>query len=82
MTAHKGDGIMSSILTRITQNGDLRKRNRIPCINAVIMMGIFTFLFLGAEYLYDNMISLIASEEKTVLAQNYALGASAVGFLS
>ena len=46
------------------------------------MMGIFTFLFLGAEYLYDNMISLIVSEEKTVLAQNCALGASAVGFLS
>lgn len=73
---------MSSILTRITQNSDLRKQNRIPCINAVIMMGIFTFLFLGAEYLYDNMISLIVSEEKTVFAQNCALGASAVGFLS
>ena len=82
MTAHKRDGIMSSILTRITQNSDLRKQNRISCINAVIMMGIFTFLFLGAEYLYDNMISLIVSEEKTVFAQNCALGASAVGFLS
>lgn len=81
MTANKGDSIMSSILTRITQNSDLKKQNRILYINAVVMMGIFTFLFLGAEYLYDNMISLIVSQEKTVLAQNYALGASTAGFL-
>ena len=44
-------------------------------------MGIFTFLFLGAEYLFDNMISLATSEEKTVLSQNYALGISTAGFL-
>lgn len=47
----------------------------------VVIMGIFTFLFLGAEYLYDNMIALFVSRERTVLAQNYALGISTVGFL-
>ena len=47
----------------------------------VVIMGIFTFLFLGAEYLYDNMIALFVSKERTVLAQNYALGISMVGFL-
>ncbi|MGN0339414.1 MAG: LuxR C-terminal-related transcriptional regulator [Lachnospira sp.] len=47
----------------------------------IIIMGIFTFLFLGAEYLYDNMIALFVSKERTVLAQNYALGISTVGFL-
>ncbi|MGN0518505.1 MAG: response regulator transcription factor [Acutalibacteraceae bacterium] len=72
---------MSSIMTKITQKTDLGKQKIIPYINAVIMMGIFTFLFLGAEYLYDNMISLTASKEKTVLAQNYALGVSTAGFL-
>lgn len=72
---------MSSILTRITQNIDSRKHDRTPYINAVIMMGIFTFLFLGTEYLYDNMISFMVSKEKTVLAQNYALGVSTAGFL-
>ena len=50
-------------------------------IYAILLLGIFTFLFLGAEYLYVNMISLTAGEEKTVIAQNYALGISAVGFL-
>lgn len=72
---------MSRILTRITQSIDCKKQNRLPYINAVIMMGIFTFLFLGAEYLFDNMISLATSEEKTVLSQNYALGISTAGFL-
>ena len=50
-------------------------------IYAILLLGIFTFLFLGAEYLYVNMISLTAGEEKTVITQNYALGISAVGFL-
>ncbi len=50
-------------------------------IYAILLLGIFTFLFLGIEYLYVNRISLTAGEEKTVLAQNYALGVSAIGFL-
>ena len=32
--------------------------------------------FLGAEYLYVDVLSRIVSEDKTVLAQNYALGVS------
>ena len=43
-------------------------------IYAILLLGIFTFLFLGAEYLYVNMISLTAGDEKPVIAQNYALG--------
>ncbi len=50
-------------------------------IYAILLLGIFTFLFLGAEYFYVNMISLTAGEEKTVIAQNYTLGISAIGFL-
>ena len=43
-------------------------------IYAILLLGIFTFLFLGAEYMYVNMLSLTAGEERTVIAQNYALG--------
>ena len=50
-------------------------------VNAILLIGIFTFVFLGAEYLFVNMISLSVTEGKTVIAQNYALGASAVGFI-
>ena len=51
-----------------------------PAIHFILLVGIFTFVFLGAEYLFVNMISLSVTEGKTVIAQNYALGASAVGF--
>ena len=57
--------------------GELRKP---ASVNAILLIGIFTFVFLGAEYLFVNMISLSVTEGKTVIAQNYALGASAAGF--
>lgn len=72
---------MSNVLTKITQSACFKKKDRIPYINAVVLMGLFTFLFLGAEYLYVDMLSRMVSEDKTVLAQNYALGVSAAGFL-
>lgn len=72
---------MSNVLTKITQSVDFKKKDRIPYINVVVLMGLFTFLFLGAEYLYVDVLSRMVSEDKTVLAQNYALGVSAAGFL-
>lgn len=48
---------------------------------AIVIMGIFTFIFLCTEYLYVNRISGNISENKTVLVQNYALGVSALGFV-
>lgn len=44
-------------------------------------MSLFTFVFLGAEFLFVNMISRIVSGHRSVAAQNYALGVSAVGFV-
>ncbi len=49
-------------------------------IYAMLLLGMFTFLFLGSEYLYVNRIALTEGEEKTVIVQNYALGVSAIGF--
>lgn len=57
------------------------EKERISYAKAVLLMGIFTFLFLGIEYLYVNVVSGILSEETAVKAQNYALGASAIGFV-
>ena len=72
---------MDTILTKITQGVNFKTKDKIPYINAVVLMGLFTFLLLGAEYLYVDVLSRIVSEDKTVLAQNYALGVSAAGFL-
>lgn len=57
------------------------EKEKISYVKAVLLMGIFTFLFLSIEYLYVNVVSGILSEETTVKAQNYALGASAIGFV-
>ena len=72
---------MSNVLIKITQSACFKKKDIIPYINAVVLMCLFTFLFLGAEYLYVDVLSRMVSENKTVLAQNYALGVSTAGFL-
>lgn len=51
-------------------------------LRAILMMGVFIFVFLGTEYHYVNIMARIVDEHNTVLAQNYALGISALGFLS
>lgn len=71
---------MGGILTKIRRGLDFKDRDKIPYVNAVILMSLFTFLFLCTEYLYVNAISHAVTEDKTVLAQNYALGVSAAGF--
>ena len=72
---------MSNVLIKITQSACFKKKDIIPYIYAVVLMRLFTFLFLGAEYLYVDVLSCMVSEDKTVLAQNYALGVSTAGFL-
>ena len=44
-------------------------------------MSLFTFVFLGAEFLFVNMISRTVSGNQSVNAQNYALGISVIGFV-
>ena len=39
-------------------------------INAILLLSIFTFVFLGVEYLYVNMMSRMVGEDQTVIAQN------------
>lgn len=56
--------------------------NKRPSINAILLMGIFTFVFLGLEYHYVNLIAVMAGGNSAVTVQNYALGVSAMGFLS
>lgn len=55
--------------------------NSAPYVYSIALMGIFTFLFLGTEYLYVDVLSRLAPGNEVVLAQNYTLGISAIGFL-
>ena len=48
---------------------------------SILMLGIFYFVFLGAEYYFDNMMAFVTDADGVVLAQNYILGSSVLGFL-
>lgn len=72
---------MNRILKKIRQSDAFNKENRIPYTKAVLLMSLFTFTFLGAEFLFVDMISRIVSGNQSVSAQNYALGISVIGFV-
>ena len=72
---------MNSILKKIRQSDAFNKENRIPYMKAVLLMSLITFTFLGADFLFVDMISRIVSGNQSVSAQNYVLGISVIGFL-
>lgn len=47
---------------------------------SIILIALFNFIFLGTEYLFDNMMALVTGQEDVVMAQSYILGASVIGF--
>ena len=53
------------------------KRER---IEIMIALALFNYVFLGAEYLFDNMMAFQTDSGGVVLAQSYVLGSSTVGF--
>lgn len=64
----------------ISMNKKWLNENSAPYVYSIVLMGIFTFLFLGTEYLYVDVLSRLAPGNAVVLAQNYTLGISAIGF--
>ena len=54
------------------------KRER---IEIMIALALFNYVFLGAEYLFDNMMAFRTDSSGVVLAQSYVLGISTIGFL-
>lgn len=57
-----------------------RLNNNLVMINAITLT-LFNFVFLGTEYMYDNMMSYVTDSQGVVAAQNYILGISVLGFL-
>lgn len=56
---------------------DLENRKRIL---SIVALAFFNFVFLGAEYMFDNMMTYVTDSEGVVLAESYILGASCIGF--
>lgn len=61
--------------------GGIKTLTSLPHIYAIVLMGLFTFIFLSVEYMFVNELSLLVSEQKATLSQNYVLGVSTAGFL-
>ena len=59
----------------------MKAEEKINYIKVIMLMAIFVFIFLGIEYLFVDMISLLVSENTVVLSQNYVLGMSCLGFV-
>lgn len=59
----------------------MKAEEKINYIKVIMLMAIFVFIFLGIEYLFVDMISLLVSENIVVLSQNYVLGMSCLGFV-
>ena len=72
---------MNSPQKETIKAGGIKTITSLPHIYAIILMGLFTFVFLSVEYMFVSRISLLVSQQKATLSQNYVLGVSTVGFL-
>ena len=41
---------------------------------AIVRLGVFFFVFLGLEYLFDNLMAAVTDSTGVVRAQSYVLG--------
>lgn len=72
---------MNSPQKDTVKDGGIKTLTSLPHIYAIVLMGLFTFVFLSVEYMFVNELSLLVSEQKATLSQNYVLGVSTAGFL-
>ena len=47
----------------------------------IAVLSLFNFVFLGTEYLFDNMMTYVVNAKEVVIVQSYILGASVIGYL-
>ena len=70
---------MNSPQRDTVKGGSIKTLTSLPHIYAIVLMGLFTFIFLSVEYMFVNELSLLVSEQKATLSQNYVLGVSTAG---
>lgn len=57
-----------------------KKKSDLTKISVILTLAIWNFVFLGTEYLFDNMMAYVTDAEGVVIAQSRILGASVIGF--
>lgn len=53
----------------------------IKTVIVIVALACFNFLFLGTEYLFDNMMAYVTGAKGVVMAESYVLGAGFLGFI-
>lgn len=72
---------MNSPQKETIKAGGTKTITSFPYIYAIVLMGLFTFVFLSVEYMFVSRLSLLVSQQRATLSQNYVLGVSTAGFL-
>ena len=72
---------MNSPQKETIKAGSTKTITSLPHIYAIILMGLFTFVFLSVEYMFVSRLSLLVSQQRATLSQNYVLGVSTAGFI-
>lgn len=72
---------MNSPQKETIKAGGIKTITSLPYIYAIVLMGLFTFVFLSVEYMFVSRLSLLVSQQRATLSQNYVLGVSTAGFL-
>lgn len=72
---------MNSPQKETIKAGGIKTITSFPYIYAIVLMGLFTFVFLSVEYMFVSRLSLLVSQQRATLSQNYVLGVSTAGFL-
>ena len=60
---------MNSPQKDTVKGGSIKTLTSLPHIYAIVLMGLFTFIFLSVEYMFVNELSLLVSEQKATLSQ-------------
>ena len=72
---------MNSPQKETIKAGGIKTITSLPYIYAIVLMGLFTFVFLSVEYMFVSRLSLLVSQQRATLSQNNVLGVSTAGFL-
>ena len=60
---------MNSPQKDTVKGGSIKTLTSLPHIYAIVLMGLFTFIFLSVEYMFVNELSLLVSEQKATLSR-------------
>ena len=58
---------MNSPQRDTVKGGSIKTLTSLPHIYAIVLMGLFTFIFLSVEYMFVNELSLLVSEQKAIM---------------